>query len=583
MTPPGRKIVAAHLADHEFDENQGLKGYVKATDYTLPYMSQWSRANDDDVQSELLRHMNCNYLSTHGVPPTLLALKQHAQSLCALIQMLQPDIKVAEVDADGAASTSKANASSADDALGLKFELNSAFDFLNDLRTPYHNDDVYHHKPLVSLINEVRGRNEVYGTDYHCPLTEIQHHSPPAPGEVTTTPVPGQSAADQPRELRPYANLQNLLVHTNSCLERLDHEYTATGGLLSVLPTDAEHDTEELKHARTTLLGQWLLFTQHLVARMHELERSYGNALDALAGEAAIPHQVLGKLGPDGRSGRVVAYPQDQYILVNSGDDVYEYIHSLLDKREAVLQAKERVYRRNGAVGEELWHKNPQISGEGADDGTGAGIGIGGGNSLFEQMEKVDADLIGGYFSRGIVQVDVTTRYYRLANSGKSVLFVVPAHAVHPGVEHTRLLETQPTIMATVQPRYPPRASELESKYNRKLREASKIQQENLDLQSEVGSAKDQIRTLKAEVERLSLARDALLNGVGKSEVEAKREAEVLRRRAERAERVVRELQKGSSGSGGKVSSSSMGRTLADYDDDVSDEYGEGMDYDWDP
>lgn len=564
MTPPGRKIVAAHLADHEHDENQGLKGYVKATDYALPYMSQWSRVNNEDVQSELLRHMNCGYLSTHGVPPTLLALKQHAQSLCALIQMLQPDIKVAEVHVDGAASASnegskgKANASSADDALGLKFELNSAFDFLNDLRTPYHNDDVYHHKPLVSLINEVRGRNEVYGTDYHCPLTDIQHHSPPVPSETTT---PGQQA-NQPRELRPYSNLQNLLIHTNSCLERLDHEYTATGGLLSVLPTDADHDTEELKHARTTLLGQWLLFTQHLVARMHELERSYGNALDALAGEAAIPHQVLGKLGPDGRSGRVVAYPQDQYILVNSGDDVYEYIHSLLDKREAVLQAKERVWRRNGAVGEELWHKNPQTSSGNADDGT---------ESLYEQMEKVDADLIGGYFSRGIVQVDVTTRYYRLANSGKSVLFVVPAHAVHPGVEHTRLLETQPTIMATVQPRYPPRASELESKYNRKLREAGKIQQENLDLQSEVGSAKEQIRTLKAEVERLSLARDALLNGVGKSEVEAKREAEVLRRRAERVERVVRELQKGGRG---KVLSS-RGRTLAD-DDDVS--YGGGWD-----
>ncbi|KAK3491865.1 hypothetical protein B0T13DRAFT_64456 [Neurospora crassa] len=544
MTPLGRKIVAAHLADHEHDENRGLKGYVKATDYALPYMSQWSRINDEDVKSELLRHINCGYLSTHGIPPTLLALKQHAQSLCALIQLLQPDVKVAEVQVDGAPFASRdfaqggskgkgtTSASTADDDLAMKFELNSAFDFLNDLRTPYHTDDIYHHKPLVSLINEVRGRNEVYGTDYHCPLTQIQHYSPPVTSNTTST---GQEK--QPRELRPYSNLQNLLIHTNSCLERLDHEYTATGGLLSVLPTDAAHDTEELQHARTTLLGQWLLFTQHLVARMHELERSYGNALDALAGEAAIPHQVLSKLGPDGRTGRVVAYPQDQYILVNSGEDVYEYIHSLLDKREAVLQAKERVWRKNGAVGEEMWHKNPQ-TGAGADNGTDDNNN----NSLFDQMEKVDGDLIGAYFSRGIVQVDVTTRYYRLANSGRSVLFVVPAHAVHPGVEHTRLLETQPTIMATVQPRYPPRASELEMKYNRKLREAGKIQQENLDLHSEMTSQKEQIRTLKAEMERLSHTRDALLNGLGKGEVEAKKEAETLRKRAEKAERLVREL-----------------------------------------
>lgn len=573
MTPPGRKIVATHLADHEDDENRGLRGYVKATDYALPYMSQWSRINDEDVKSELLRHINCGYLSTHGIPPTLLALKQHAQSLCALIQILQPDVKVAEVQVDGATSTSnegskgkgKTSASSADDGLALKLELNSAFDFLNDIRTPYHTDDVNHHKPLVSLINEVRGRNEVYGTDYHCPLTEIQHYSPPVKTSNTTTF--GQE--DQgPRELRPYSNLQNLLTHTNSCLERLDHEYTATGGLLSVLPTDADHDTQEIKHARTTLLGQWLLFTQHLVARMHELERSYGNALDVLAGEATIPHQVLGKLGPDGRTGRAVAYPQDQYILVNSGDDVYEYIHSLLDKREAVLQAKERVWRRNGAVGEEMWHKNPQ-TGAGADNGTGTD-----GNSLFDQMEKVDGDLVGAYFSRGIVQVDVTTRYYRLANSGKGVLFVIPAHAVHPGVEHTRLLETQPTIMATVQPRYPPRASELEMKYTQKLREAGKIQQENLDLHSEMGSQKEQIRTLTAEVERLSHARDALLNGVGKGEMEAKSEAEVLRKRAERAEKLVRELKAGKS----KVLKSA---TRYDYDLEEEEEDEDEMELDW--
>jgi len=78
---------------------------------------------------------------------------------------------------------------------------------------------------------------------------------------------------------------------------------------MSLLPTGEEHDADELREARKTLLGPWILFTQHLVARMHELERAYGRALDALAGEAAVPRQVLSNLGPEGRAtSRELAY-----------------------------------------------------------------------------------------------------------------------------------------------------------------------------------------------------------------------------------------------------------------------------------
>ena len=175
MAEAPKAPVPSHLAEHENDENAGQTGYIKATDFSLPYASNWSRLHNPEINQGLLRHMNCSFLSTPGRPPTLLSLKQHAQSLCILIQALNPTLHSNEILTDDptatvAAADKKLAAAAAADPLTLKYRRNDAFDFLTDLSTPYTNDDPNHHKPLAGLMNEVRGRHEGYGTDYHCPL-----------------------------------------------------------------------------------------------------------------------------------------------------------------------------------------------------------------------------------------------------------------------------------------------------------------------------------------------------------------------------------------------------------------------------
>ncbi|KAH8884813.1 hypothetical protein GQ53DRAFT_785996 [Thozetella sp. PMI_491] len=473
--------VPIHLADHEDDENRHQKSYIKATDYSLPYVSQWTRVNQlDETQKKLLRNLNCSWLSTHGSPPTLLALKQHAQSLCILIHALCPTVRSAEINCDaesipaGPASAGTnagpaSGAASATDPLTMKYELNDAFDFLADLSRPYENHDPNHLKPLNFLVNDVRKRDEATGTEYHCPFAE-------------------STARGKGEKARPYASHHNLLIHANACLERLDHEFSATGGLVSILPTDQEHDTEELKDARNSLLGSWILFTQHIVARMHEMERSYANALDALAGEAAIPRQYVSNMGsgPDGRSvGREIAYPQDRWILANSGDDVFKFVHQLLDKQEAMSQVKEKVHKGNGAASS---------------------------HNLVLQRN-------GDEYMRGIAHVDIKTRYYRLMGQGHTTIFVLPAWEHHPGIEYTRKIEGEPTIVASVQPKWPVRATEFEQKYNERLQRASKLEQENLKITRRAEHLEVQVQTLEADAERERALNSVLVEAAGKDNI----------------------------------------------------------------
>ncbi|KAL2267004.1 hypothetical protein VTJ83DRAFT_4281 [Remersonia thermophila] len=513
MSRPGfdHLRVPAHLAEHEDDDQAGQRGYIKATDYSLPYTSSWSRLHDAEVDTGLFRHVNCTYLSTHGVPPTLLALKQHAQSLCALILQLSPTLEPGEIGIRGGQNRDgDDDKDGTEDPLAVRYRLNDAFDFLDDLSTPYDNNDPDHHRPLLALVNEVRSRDEARGvTHYHCPL----------------------AAAEPPRskggKIRPYASHHNLVLHANACLERLDHEFSPTGGLMSLLPVvtplagqklvgddddDGGNDNgpgphrppavdpalphPDLANARNSLLGQWLHFTQALVARTHDLERAYGAALDVLAGEATVPHELLASgaassASGGGGGGRPLVYPQDRWILAHAGDAVFELVHSLLDRQEALARSRERALARNGAVGD------------------GAGFADKG----------------------GLVYVDVATRYYRVApptgsgESGgggsarpaqhRSTLFVLPAWEHHPGVAHTRAAESRPTIVACPSPKWPARATELEKRYEDHLRRAQQTQVEDARLRLEVQEKTAELRLLAAENERLARARDALLLAVG--------------------------------------------------------------------
>ncbi|RSM19731.1 hypothetical protein CDV31_001362 [Fusarium ambrosium] len=431
--------------------------YIPANNYAIAYKSTWTLPNSGMLEPEdiaLLQHVNCSYLSS-GRPPTLLALKQHAQCLANLIRKLAPTLSGCAVDILG---------DDQDEDGSFK---DQAFDWLACLDKPYENDDVSHHEPLWALANTVKEQSEMNGITHHCPLTRV--------------PDTG-STAKQGATRRPYMTHHDLVMHANECLEILDHEYSSTGGLMSLLPIGAEGDTDddrvhftadELAGARNTLLGQWLLHHQHLVGRMHELEISYANALDLLAGEADVPLQLMSRNGVDGISGgREVAYPQDKFVLVNIGDDITNYIHRMIDVAEAQIEQKEKIWRASGVSGERMW--------------------------MEERGGKV--------YARGIVPVDIMTRFYRIKGKGhKSPLFVIPAAEQHPGVQHTRRIEERPTIVSVVTPTWPQRVSEWETKQKAKLDQASKMDVQNQTLIRDRIELQDMLAVKDAELRRQRL------------------------------------------------------------------------------
>ncbi|KAK2046466.1 hypothetical protein LZ31DRAFT_201787 [Colletotrichum somersetense] len=428
-------------------------GHIDKTPYAGAYKSRFteeilhpdgSRGSDHPSAGEgdinLLRHVNCGYLSTHGHAPTLLALKRHAQALAVLIAKLAPTTQYGEID----------NGKSPHGWDRKSFRENEAFDWLNDLSHTYQNDDEWHHKPLSDLMNQIQHQSDTHGVVHHCTLQSFAMDK-----EKRTKP-------------RPYASHSALALHANECLEMLDHEYGATGGLMSLLPTDADTDAEEMGAVRNSLLGQWLLFNQHLVARVHDLELSYANSLDVMAGEAVVPMQMACKTGPDAASGRELAFPQDRWVLANAGDDVFDYLSRALDREEAQIEHKRAVWAANGTYGERMWE------------------------------ERRGGDL----YARGLVFYDVKTRYYRLQGKGRSSIFILPAHGVHPAVRQTRKLEVTPTVVTVVKPAWPARVSEWESKHKQQLDEATRVSIQNHRLSELAQTMKEQNVTLATSLHK---------------------------------------------------------------------------------
>ncbi|PKS08841.1 hypothetical protein jhhlp_003450 [Lomentospora prolificans] len=395
-----------------------MAGYIPATDYARAYYSDHLLSNHETL-IPLLSHLNCDYFShPGGKPPTLLALKKHAQALTILIRAHSISTRGGDINASNSGTQAR------------RFIDGEAFDWLNDLTKPYENSDPSHHTPLTSLMNHIRKDSDTTGPEFHCPFEEY---------------MPQDPSADRPMRPRPYQTHHGLLMHANDCLEILDHEYGATGGFMSILPTDDKRDAKEMKAARNSLVGQWLLFTQHLVGRMHELEISYGQSLDVLAGEAAVPLQMVGRAGPTKHTGREIGFPQDRWVLANAGDDVFEYLHQLFDKQENRIQADEEIWKDAGVSGQRMW------------------------------ME----DLGGKELSRGMVTLDIQTRYYRLKNAGKSTIFIIPAWEFHPACKFTKEIESRPTVVAVPAPQWPPRVSDWEARARSKLDEAEGLARDN--------------------------------------------------------------------------------------------------------
>ncbi|KAL7910381.1 hypothetical protein GGI35DRAFT_469163 [Trichoderma velutinum] len=431
---------------------------IPAAEYSTAWACQWTDPefgvlNEQDL--ELLKHVNCSYLSS-GRPPTMLSLKQHAQSLTNLIKKLCVSTTFGIIDGKGGRRPA--------------FEKNEAFDWLNNLDEPYTNDDEFHHIPLWALANHVEKEDEEIGIECHCPLKAARNWEPLEPGEETP---------------RPYYSHHNLVMHANECLEMLDHEYSATGGLLSLLPSGNEVDSEQMSAARNTLLGQLLFHQQHMAARMHELEDLCAKALDTLNGEAVVPMQMLQRLGIDGRSkGREVAYPQDRFILANAGDDVFDLVHRLMDKEESKIQSQEQMWWNSGVSGERMWSKSPG----------------------------------GEWYSRGLVPVDLMMRFVRLkGQGGKSTIFILPAIEHHPGTAQTRKMESRPTVVSVVAPSWPERASDLEKRANAHLQRAKELEDENrtlardrMEMEASLAIALAELRKTKQEVKFYEGASDEI-------------------------------------------------------------------------
>jgi hypothetical protein len=433
------------------DTTSNMDGYIIGSHFAKGYYSDFTQRTFPQNKLPLLAGLNCSYLShPNAKAPTLVELKKHAQALCILIRHLCVTTRAGEIDGEN--STARDGEHGQDNKPRL-FHENEAFDFLGNLDEPYENDDESHHLPLTNLLNMVHMQTDFHGPESHCPLREF------APTDEMDPPPP----------TRPYASHHNLLMHANECLEMLDHEYSATGGIMSILPSDTAADTKDMQAARNSLFGQWLCYNQHLVGRMHELEISYGRALDALAGEANVACQTAGRGFPTKDSGRIVAYPQDRWILCNAGDDVFDYLHRLMDIEEAQVDQRERQWRQAGVSGERMWNRF-----RGGDD-----------------------------YARGLVPLDVVTRFYRLKDTGRgSTIFVLPAYEFHPGCQHTHRVETRPGVVSVPAPLWPERVSEWEARHRTRLDEAARTSLQNTALLGQMDGTKVMMDTVAEELRK---------------------------------------------------------------------------------
>ncbi|POS74861.1 hypothetical protein DHEL01_v206752 [Diaporthe helianthi] len=442
------------------DPHVDQPGHYPANDYAIAYESEWSRIHGDDAT---LQHLSCSYLGTRGCPPTLLALKRHAQSLAILIARLSPSVRTGTVDGNPIFDGRQVDGGQIRHGVDGRLELNDAFDWLADLTTPYNNDDANHHKPLNVLSNEVKSQHEVTGPEFQCPLTQVD------PREIK------EDRGHPYKEnvsLMPYASHHLLAMHANACLEHLDHEFSDQGGILSLIPEEGRGaNSAELTAAQNSLLGQLLLYVQSLALRNHEMDMTNAKLTDALAGEAVVPLQHLSVLGPDGRSGKEIAYPQDRWVLVNAGDDVFAHLHDTLDREEAALAVREHEWAQDKGLG---------------------------GDSCWQPDRARDR------LARGVVAVDMRTRFYRLHGQGRSTIFVLPAFASQPGTEWSERLDrySKPTVVGTVAPRTVQRVSEYQKKWTEQHAAALRTQATAAQLQDQNARDKATINHLRAEAAR---------------------------------------------------------------------------------
>lgn len=487
-----------------------MTNHIPATDYATTYQSRLVDPSNGIITEDdlaLLSHLNCSYFSSGGEPPTLLALKRHAQSLALLISKLSTKRTFAFIKTGG-----KPGKEAPKEVAHTSTMAYDAFDWLHDMGKPYDTTDEWHHVPLTALSNMVREESEKHGVSYHCPLHKVQ---------LKRNVLDEDDTEPTPRFL--WQTHSTLLQHANECLEILDSEYSDTGGILSLLPVDKKTQqqptrndakSQQLQAARNTIIGQWIVHHQQLVSRMHELEINYANAIDMLEMDGVVPTELLSDAGTFVRAnGQVPAYPQDRYILAGVDEDLDSKIHSILDEEESLETADDAQRREAGVVGDRMWR------GEDED----------------------------GY-ERGLVRVDLTSRFYRIKGARKSPIVIMPIAFMHPRTEATRDVEARKTVVAIPQGRLPPwggdepvgEGAEGQSEELARLREERKsLVHENKQLQTVIDILQRDIKAQRDRFEREEQAQAAfdlqqMQEAERKKEIRRQRKAEMEEMAAQR-------------------------------------------------
>ncbi|KAH7354974.1 hypothetical protein BKA65DRAFT_394263 [Rhexocercosporidium sp. MPI-PUGE-AT-0058] len=465
--------------------------FIAGTRFAPAYKSIFTQKPESGNIVELAPYLNCNYLSSLGKVPTLLELKQHAQSLVILIKSITMSDQGGLIDNENSGIVG-----------AQPFTDGLTYDFLNNLSKAYDGPKnpalkKAHNQPLNSLINVISQDMQPASeyTDHHGHVHQIRE----AP--IIQDVCPLHYAVDSgnfPSQSQPYATHQALIAHANEVLEMIDHEYSAVGGLLGILPK-VENEEQRAK-AESTLLGQLILYVTRLVQRIHDLERLYANALDCLASESVAPHQALSALGPDGRKGREMVFPQDRFVLVNAGENVWQYLDSEFRYREEIDERVAANYKKHGVAGEAIWEQR-------------------GGKEM----------------SRGITAIDITTRYYRLRGDPLKTIFIIPAHGEHPGTKITRKMETEPTVVAVVKPVWPERVSEWEKKHRAELEELKQLRIAIRTAHSEIETATNNVTITKSVNDqyrkRIAILETALASDPHVEKARILQEAEILQQR----------------------------------------------------
>jgi hypothetical protein len=273
------------------------------------------------------------------------------------------------------------------------------------------------------------------------------------------------------QKVLPFATAEVLARHANEILERLDHEFSSSGGILGMLPVTGFGDEQVREIGEKSLLGQWIAFTRSLVLRCHNLERSYANALDVVAGEAIIPREILSEIGAIGRQEQLVSYAQDRFVLCNVWQGQWGWLNDQL------------------ALAEQEQQKQQQVS--------------------------------------MLAWVEVPTKYYRL--KGQPTVFVVPQWE---GTSATRRAEERPTVAQVVKPEWTARASLWEEKYEEEMQrlrlyepELERLIRENKSLKEDVEVLAHEKKVFDMERRLWSASADSRL---GEEIEEIKRQTELL-------------------------------------------------------